>query len=253
MSPLRVLIVDDEPLARRRIRALLRSDAGFCVVAECGLGREAVQALAAGGLDAVFLDIRMPDMTGFEVLEAVGFERLPMVVFVTAHSDHALQAFDVCAVDYLLKPFEDERLANTLARLRRLAPHRNQEDAQQQLRSQLQKLVEHERRAQPGAGALVIRSGGRTTLLAPEEVRWVQADGCYVRVHTDQQDYLVRESMARIEVRLADAGFLRIHRSSIVRLAEVRELRKQHVALRDGTLLRVSERYWRHLRDALGM
>lgn len=253
MTGLRVLIVDDEPLARRRIRALCDKEEDVRVVGECANGREAVDALVGGEQDVVFLDIRMPDMNGFEVLETVGLDALPLIVFVTAHGDHALEAFEARAVDYLLKPFEDERFRSALDRVRQLAPGAVENSLRDELSARLRELVESERARPADARKLVVRSGGRTTLLAPDEIRWIEADGSYVRLHTGEQRYLLRESMSRIEETLVDRGFLRIHRSSIVRLAEVRELRKYLVVLRDGTQLRVSERHWSGLRRALGM
>ena len=254
MSRLRVLIVDDEPLARGRIRSLLAGREDVEIAGECARGEEAVRALLAGELDVVFLDIRMPDMDGFEVLEAVGPGEAPVVVFVTAHGDHALRAFDVHAVDYLLKPFDDERFEEALARAR----HFVERDEGERLREQLRGLLEEARPVRPPAAEhLVVRSGGTTTLLAPAEIRWIEAEGSYVRLHTPERSYLLRESMGRIEAALVPHGFQRVHRSHIVSLGEVRELRNDarghFVVLRDGTRLRVSERHWGKLRESLGM
>ena len=249
MGILRVLIVDDEPLARRRIRNLLANTEDVVVVGECSLGAQAVEALRSGGQDAVFLDIGMPDMDGFEVVRAAGVADLPRIVFVTAHGDRALEAFEVHAVDYLLKPFDDDRFAATIRRLRALTADPAGADGQAQ---RLERLLET---AGPShaPSTLAVRSGGKTTLLSPEEVLWVQADGNYAHLHTRDGSYLFRESMTQLEKTLVPHGFLRIHRSAIVRLAEVRTLGDREAALRNGAALRVSETYWPALRRALGV
>lgn len=225
---IRALVVDDEPLARRGIVARLARHADVDVAGECASGREAVRMIPAVAPDVVFLDVQMPGMDGFAVVEAVGIERMPLVVFVTAHDTHAIRAFEVQASDYLLKPIDDERFDGALARVRR-------------------RLVE-QRTVGPVPERLVIRDRGRMLLVAADEIDWVGAERDYVRVYTRARSHLVRETMAAMEARLPAAQFARIHRSAIVNLARIRELRPHAnreftVVLRDGTLLRLSRSY----------
>lgn len=244
---LRALIVDDEHLARRRIRTLLESEPDFVVMGECSSGREAIETTQREAVDVVFLDIGMPDMSGLEALPSISAAGSLLIVFVTAHGEHALEAFDAQAVDYLLKPFEDERFTVTLHRLRRFASNAHSSAGSIHPRRLLG--------ASLGADVqrLAVKTAGRTTLLDPAEIQWIEADGSYVQLHTPEHSYLLRDSMTRIEQALAPHGFARIHRSSIVRLAEVRELGEHEVVLRDGTTLGASERYWADLRARLGL
>jgi len=228
---IRTLVVDDEPLARRGIRARLASMADVSVVGECGDGREAVDAIRRLEPALVFLDVRLPDMSGFEVIERVGAGRKPVVIFVTAYDVHAVQAFEVEALDYVLKPIDSERLAQAVARARR-------------------------RLGSGGGARLAVRDRGRTVLLDPNDVTRIEADGDYVRVHAVGATYLVRETLAAMEARLDGARFVRIHRSTIVQLQYVRQLRRRHdarfvVTLADGTRLTSSRRYSHCLRTLI--
>jgi two-component system, LytTR family, response regulator len=225
---MRVLVVDDEPLARRGVVARLARHADVELAGECATGREAVAMINGRAPDVVFLDVQMPGMDGFAVVEAVGVERMPLTVFLTAHDTHALRAFEVQASDYLLKPIDDERFDGALARVRR-------------------RLAE-QRPAPQGPQRLVIRDRGRMVLLEIDEVDWVGAEKDYVRVYTRGGSHLVRETMAAMESQLPASRFARIHRSAIVNLARIRELRPQPnrefiVVLRDGTQLRLSRSY----------
>jgi two-component system, LytTR family, response regulator len=227
-SRIRVLVVDDEPLARRGVMARLARHPDVELAGECATGREAVRAIAERRPDVVFLDVQMPGMDGFGVVEAVGVERMPLTVFLTAHDTHALRAFEVQASDYLLKPIDDERFDAAIARMRR-------------------RLAE-QRPAPSKPERLVIRDRGRMVLLAVEEVDWVGAEKDYVRVYVRGRSHLVRETMSAMESQLPAAQFARIHRSAIVNLARIRELRPQAnreftVVLRDGTQLRLSRSY----------
>jgi two-component system LytT family response regulator len=225
---MRVLVVDDEPLARRGVVARLARHGDVELVGECATGREAVRTIGERAPDVVFLDVQMPGMDGFAVVESVGVERMPLTVFLTAHDTHALRAFEVQASDYLLKPIDDERFDGALARVRR-------------------RLAE-QRPVRPGPERLVIRDRGRMVLLGIDEVDWVGAEKDYVRVYARGRSHLVRETMAAMESQLPAAQFARIHRSAIVNLSRIRELRPQAnreftVVLRDGTQLRLSRSY----------
>jgi two-component system LytT family response regulator len=222
MKSTRVLIVDDEALARERVRTLLGQGAGVTVVGECSGGREAVDAILAQRPELVFLDVQMPDLNGFEVLDAVATEWLPAVIFVTAYDEYAIKAFDVHAIDYLLKPIEPERFRKALARATR--------------RGLLSLLDERP------IDRLVIRTRGKVSFLKPSEIDWIEADGKHARLHTGHETHVVRHTLTRLEQRLASHGFVRVHRSAIVNVDRIKELEpwfhgEYVVILKDGTKL----------------
>ena len=249
-APLRVVVVDDEPLARSGMCGLLARDPEVSVVAQCADGAEAVAAIAGLKPDLVLLDVQMPEMDGFEVLREVGPARMPVVVFVTAFDRFALRAFDVAAVDYLLKPFDDERFDLAIARAKHAV--RNAEAGE--LGRRLMRLVE--RQGAPADAApppeparhatrLVVKSAGRTVFVRAEEVDWIEADDYYARLHVGGKTHLLRETMGSLEARLDPARFFRAHRSAIVNLDRVREVQflfgGEHVViLHDGTRLKLS-------------
>ncbi len=244
MSAFRVLIVDDEPPARRKLRALFERASDFTVAGECADGDEAVQRLSSEDFDLVLLDVRMPGRSGLEVVRAVGSARLPPIVFVTAFDDHAVQAFELHALDYLLKPFGRERFEAMLARARLEIVERRRGD----LAMRLERLLAETARAQPPE-PLALRAGGRTLLVAPLEIEWISAADNYLRVHLEGAAHLVRGTLGALEKRLAPHGFLRIHRSLLVNPQVVRQLLPQRsgevkLVLRDGTVL-VSARAYR--------
>ena len=237
---LRVLIVDDEPLARRGVRVRLERQESIVVVGECGSGRDAVRAIAALEPDLVLLDVQMPGLDGFGVIEAVGAERMPTVVFLTAHHSHALRAFDAQALDYLLKPIDDERFALAIERARQRVHERTV-------------AVRSREVPRPAEPRIVVRDRGRVLLVSPDDIDWIAAEGDYVRIHAAGRGHLHRETMAAMAARLDPARFVRIHRSSIVNVARVRELRPSGdrelvVVLRDGTQLKASRRHRARLR-----
>jgi two-component system LytT family response regulator len=218
----RALIVDDEALARERVRTLLEASDGVTIVGECSGGREAVDAIIDKRPDLVFLDVQMPDLNGFEVLEAVATEWLPAVIFVTAYDEYALKAFDVHAIDYLLKPIEPERFHKALARA-----------TKRDLLSFLD--------AQP-IDRLVIRTRSKVSFLKPSEIDWIEADGKHARLHAGSETHVVRHTLTRLEQRLAPHGFVRVHRSAIVNMDRIKELEPWFhgefvVILKDGTKL----------------
>jgi two-component system LytT family response regulator len=240
---IRALVVDDEPLARRGIRVRLERAGGVDVVAECANGGEAVAAIRTHSPDLVFLDVQMPGLDGFDVVEQVGAEQMPPVVFVTAYDAHALRAFDVHALDYLLKPIDDERFDTAVERARRRITERQTSAMGRQLAAALAEL--RERR-------ILIKDRGRVVILNEVDVDWVEAEGDYVRVHAGGRGHLLRETMSAMAERLDQTRFARIHRSTIVNVSRIRELkphpnREYTVILRDGTRLRLSRGY----RDAL--
>ena len=241
---IRVLIVDDEPIARRGIRQHLRGEADLEVIGECGDGAEAIDAITGLAPDLVFLDIQMPEVGGFDVVEAIGVARMPAVVFVTAYDEHALRAFDVHAVDYVLKPIDRHRFRTAVERARRRLAH-----APGQLDRRIAAaLGELGRPAHDYAKRLAIKGDGRVILVDVDEVDRLETAGNYVEVHSGARHHLVRETMASLEARLDPARFVRVSRSSIVNADRVRELQPMFngdfvVVLRDGTKVAGSRRY----------
>jgi len=251
----RALIVDDERLARSTIRGLLELDDEVDVVGECA-GERTPDLIREICPDLVFLDVQMPRMNGLEVLARVEPAALPLVIFTTAYDEFALQAFDNAAVDYLLKPFSDRRFFQALGRAKELLRRRDVETAQRRLLALLADRLNREesetpppeRRSAGGSGTpdrVVFRDGGRMLLYDALDVEWIEAHGAYVRVHTTNGSAVVRESLGDLEARLDPRTFFRIHRSAIVNIRRVLELRPQShgdctVVLRGGTELRLS-------------
>ena len=221
MAAFRALIVDDEALARERVRSLLEGTE-VTVIEECSGGRDAVDAILEHRPDLVFLDVQMPDLDGFEVLDAVASEWLPAVIFVTAYDAYAIKAFDVHAIDYLLKPIEPERFQKALARATKRG---------------LLSLLD----ARP-IDRLVIRARGKVSFLKPSEIDWIEADGKHVHLHAGRDTHVVRQTLTGLEQRLASHGFVRVHRSAIVNVERIKELEpwfhgEYVVILKDGTKL----------------
>ena len=240
---LRVLIVDDEPVARRRIRRLLRADRDIDVVGEAADGAAAVQAIAETQPDLVFLDVQMPELDGFGVLRRVGPGRAPGVIFVTAFDQYALRAFEVHAVDYLLKPFTRERLLDAVARVResRQPGERGQDP---RLAALLEELTERPRFLR----RLPARAGSRIVLIDAADIDWLQAADNYVLVHAGGREYLLRETLTRLEGELDPQEFVRIHRSVLVRFDRIGDLvptvhGDYRVTLKSGVQLTLSRTY----------
>jgi two-component system LytT family response regulator len=257
-----VLIVDDEPLARQRLEDLLHDAPDVEIVGAADDGVEAISAIRALAPDLVFLDIQMPGATGLEVVAQVGAEHMPATVFVTAFDQHALRAFEVAAVDYLVKPFDDERFAQALARARERVRLRDVEEATRRL---LAALGHPDRPASAAAAAakgawadrIAVESRGETRLVPVEAIEYVTASGPYAELHVGAQTHLVRERMQELERRLDPARFVRIHRSAIVALDRVESLRQRRggeltVRLRGGQELAVSRSRRRELEARLG-
>ena len=267
---IRAIIVDDEPLARRGIRARLDRAGGYTVVAECASGREAIAAIREHAPNVVFLDVQMPGVDGFGVIEEIGADRMPVVIFVTAYDTHALRAFEAHAFDYLLKPIDDVRFATTLERTRRRVVERDESEVARRLAALMQDLRPALAAAEsapsrrpdsseppPLPNRVVIRDRDRVLFVDVGDIDWIGADGDYVRIHTAGKSHLVRDTMAAMEQRLDATQFVRIHRSAIVNVARIRELRpyssrEYAVILHDGTRLRLSRRYRDRLRGRFG-
>ncbi|NOT06864.1 MAG: response regulator transcription factor [Gemmatimonadales bacterium] len=240
-NTLSVLIVGDEPLARERLRTLLADEAEVTVLGECSSGRAAVRAITERKPSLVFLDVQMPGLDGFGVIEQIGVHRVPAIVFVTAYDQYALKAFDVHALDYLLKPFDRERFQATLARAREAVRLREGGGADQRVAALLETLTGKRKFAE----RLLVKTGGKERLIPVDEVDWFEAAGNYVRIHIKGERLLLRETMANLETRLDPDGFARIHRSTIVNLKRVKELEPWFhgdyvVRLHDGQKLTLS-------------
>ena len=250
---IRTLIVDDEPLAREKLRGFLDGVEGFEVVGECRDGREALETIERERPDLVFLDVQMPEMDGFEVLENLDQDQLPTVVFVTAYDQYALKAFDVHAVDYLLKPFDRDRFQKALERARMEVERREVGDVRQKL---LALLGDAEVRRRRYSDRLVVKTSGRVVFLKVDDVDWIDAAGNYVKIHAGGETHQLRETMSRLEDRLDPEKFLRIHRSTIVNIERIRELQQQFhgdylVVLKNGQRLTLSRSYRDRIQELL--
>ena len=240
----RTLVIDDEPLARERVRALLMEHADIEIIGECGDGREAVEAIASLKPDLVFLDIQMPELDGFGVLAATVPEHMPAVVFVTAYDAFAIRAFDAHALDYLLKPFDRERFQRAAGRAVAHVRQRKNGELDQRLRALLDDI-----RPEPKyIDRLVVRSGPRVVFVKVDEIDWIDAEGNYLRLHIGKRSHLLRETMSTMEAKLNPREFMRIHRSTIVRIDRIKELESVFqgeylVTLHDGTKLTSSRGY----------
>jgi two-component system, LytTR family, response regulator len=250
---IRTLIIDDEPLARRRVRKLLSTDADFEIIGECANGREAVTEVLTQKPQLIFLDVQMPEINGFDVLEAIGEKDLPMVVFVTAYDKYAVRAFEVHAVDYLLKPFDRARFDKTTEQIKlRL---KTEDDSE--LSTRTLALLEAFRATTNYLERFIIKTGGRVFFIKTDEIDWLEAEGKYVRLHTGKDSHLLREAIGNIEARLNPKKFLRIHRSHIVNIERIKELEpwfhnEYRVILRDGTKLMMSRSCRKRLGELLG-
>lgn len=245
MRKIRTILVDDERPGRSRLRRILEKETDVEIVAECADGGTAVEAILQHEPDLLFLDIHMPGMDGFDVLDALGVADQPTaVIFVTAYDEHAVRAFEACALDYLLKPTSPERVAKALNRARERILSSEQ----------MQKAAF----APPPAGAFqrfMVRSGGRTSFVEPHDVEWVEAAGNYAILHVGSANHMVREKMSVLEEQLAPKGFMRVSRSAIVNLRKVKELRAspdgEHTVLLENDVRVPVTRAWREVADRL--
>jgi two-component system, LytTR family, response regulator len=237
-SPIRALVVDDEALARRNVTALLRRDPDIGSIAECSSGVSAIEEIRSSKPDLVFLDVQMPECDGFDVLELLGGDLPPAVVFVTAYDEYALRAFDAGALDYLLKPFDDARFGRALNRAKEKLAHR---------------LAPKPRTAE----RLVVRSQGQVLFVKPADIDWIEAAGYYACLHVGSDTHVLRRSLSELERDLEEENFIRIHRSIIVNLDRVRGLELHaegdyEVVLSSKARLRLSRRYRKRLEERMG-
>jgi two-component system LytT family response regulator len=257
---LRVLIVDDEPLARHRIAQLLEGEPGVSVIGTAATGDEAVAAIRETNPDVVFLDVQMPGSTGLEVVREVGPDFMPVTVFVTAHDDYALKAFELAAADYLLKPFSDERFEEAIRRARERVEIEDLGALREQLRVVLETDARSARADSGGSRYLeriAVQSRGLLRVVPIDRVDHVEASGIYAEIHVGSERHLVRTSLSTLEEHLDPNVFFRVHRSAIVRLDEVELLIREgggscFVRLRNGTKLPVSRSRRKELEVRLG-
>ena len=237
-APIRALVVDDESLARSNVKVLLRRDPDIGAVAECGSGLEAIETLRKSKHDLVFLDVQMPECGGFDVLEVLGTELPPAIIFVTAYEEYALRAFEAGALDYLLKPFDDARFERALKRAK-------------------DKIAHYAPRQPQVAQRLVVKDRGQVLFLNVADIDWVEAAGYYACVHVGSDTHIIRRTLLELERDLGEERFVRIHRSTIVNLERIRALELQdggeyEVVLKAGARLRLSRRFRKALQDRLG-
>lgn len=262
MENVRILIVDDEELARVRLRRLLNRQQDVEVIGECCDGTQAYAFILANTPDLVFLDVHMREMDGLQLIEQLPPERRPCIVLVTAYDHYALDAFDLDVVDYLLKPYSDERFETALGRAKERIRQQNIAAQTDRLLSLLQRTpppspVEQPREEPRPQGRLVVKSGSHLLFLDPKQVDWIEAEGVYLRLHIAKKTYLLRESLNSFEERLDPQQFIRIHRSNIVNVDRIREVIPHAnggsvVVLQDGTQLKMSRSYRSRLAAMLG-
>jgi two-component system, LytTR family, response regulator len=250
---IRIVIADDEPLARQRLLMLLAQEDGVEVVAECADGPSAITAIETLRPDLVFLDVEMPGASGFDLIEAIGPERMPCVIFVTAFDTYALRAFGVRALDYLLKPFDRERFHAALTRAKEQIEGRSNGDLERRLRE----LVDGLKPAAQPLERFVVKASGRVFFVRASEIEWIEAAGNYVKLHVGAESHLFRETMNAVEDKLDPDLFYRIHRSHIVNIERVRELQPSFngeymVCLKSGARLTLSRGYREKLQDRIG-
>ena len=237
--PIQALVVDDESLARRNLTVLLRRDPDIGSVAECASGLEAVEEIRKSKPCLVFLDVQMPEYDGFDVLEMLGSDLPPVIIFVTAYDEYALRAFEAGALDYLLKPFDDARFGRALNRAK-------------------EKLAYYLPSPQRGVERLVVRSQGQVLFVSVADIDWIEAAGYYACLHVGRETHILRRSLSDLEQDLGEEKFVRIHRSIVVNLERIRGLELQpsgeyEVVLRSKDRLRLSRRYRKRLQDRMGV
>lgn len=242
---LKALIVDDEPLARDLLRSMLRKYEDVAVVGECVNGEDAVEALQDSSINLLFLDVQMPEMDGFDVVEEIGVESLPPTIFVTAFQEHAVRAFDVQAVDYLTKPIINERLGKALRRVRERLMSSATGLTQKQLTALLNSVRLQTEPAKSYAVRFLVKDGERELLLPVAEIDWIEADAYYSRLHVNGKQYMLRETISDLANKLDPNNFVRVHRSSVVNVERIREVHREgrtesSLVLKSGSTLKMS-------------
>ena len=241
---IRTLIVDDEPLARERVKRFLKDERDFEILGECGNGDDAIKGIREKQPDLVFLDIQMPEKNGFDVIRGLDSRSLPNIVFVTAYDQYALQAFEVHALDYLLKPFNKERFHQAVRRAKDQIESRRRGELDERLASLISSIAPDKKYLE----RLIVKSVGRVFFLKTNEIDWIEASGNYLKLHVGRDSHMIRETMNSVEAKLDPSQFMRIHRSTIVNIDRIKELHPMFsgdysVILRDGSELALSRNY----------
>lgn len=245
---IKTIIVDDVELARKRVKMLL-DDAEIEIIAECENGREAIEAIQNLKPDLVFLDIQMPKIGGFDVIETVGVEKMPTVIFITAYDEFALSAFEINALDYLLKPFDEKRLKKAVERAKREIKHQGSDS---EIEEKLRSLLAEVKPAPKYLKRIPVKSSRGTTLVLTEEIDWISSAGHFLELHVGRETHLIREKLSVIEQELDPESFIRIHRSTIVNIDRIKSLHPlfngdQLIVLKNGNELNVSRTYYENL------
>jgi two-component system, LytTR family, response regulator len=252
-SEIKILVVDDELLGRKRICSLLDERADIKIVGECGNGREAVEAIQNLKPDLVFLDVQMPEIGGFDVVEIIGAENMPAVIFVTAYDEYAIRAFEISAVDYLLKPFDEERFEKAVDRAKREI---KTQELLTEIKGNLRKSLKEVKTEPQVLKRVPVKSASGTTFVPTEEIDWISAAGHYLELHIGNKTHLIREKLSVMETKLDPQIFMRIHRSTIVNLDRIKSLHPifngdQLVILKNGRELNLSRNYYDKLKIRL--
>lgn len=250
---IRTLIVDDESLARERIRDMLAEDPEIEILEECANGEQALEAIKRYSPDLLFLDVEMPGMDGFAMLEEMDPEDMPAIVFVTAYDQYAVRAFEVYALDYLLKPFDRERFEKALGRAKSHIVTEKSENMSRRILDALEQIKSKPTHLE----RLVIKMNGHIFFVRAEEIDWLEAEGNYVRLHTGKESYLLRDTISALEAQLDPRRFVRVHRSAIVNIDRIQELQpwfhgEYRIILREGVQLTLSRSYKEKLHEILG-
>ncbi len=248
-----VVIVDDEEPARSRLRQLLKDQRDFRIVEECANGRQAVASIQKHRPDVAFLDVQMPRMTGFDICHALAPDELPVVVFVTAYDQFALQAFEVHAVDYLLKPFDRERFHNCLQHIRTQVQRGREQPASSDLKALLAEIRGKDKQLE----RIAVKNEGRVVFVRVDEIDWIEADGNYVHLHAGTTKHFLRETLTALETQLPEQRFMRISRSTIVNVDRIKELQSLFygdfaVILNNGEKLTLSRTYRDRVESLMG-
>ncbi len=249
---LRTVVADDEPLARKRLRQLLAVYPDIAIVEECRNGEEVISVLKSKPVDLLFLDIQMPGSTGFEVIETVGVTQMPLTVFITAYNDYAVKAFDVHALDYLIKPISPDRLLTAVARVKERIAASSALNVQAQLNSLLQNIHHSALAQQAYPERLLIPNGSEDTFVAVNEIEWIEAADDYACIHVGSKTFMLRETIRQLAASLDPNRFVRIHRSAIVNVNHVRKILREGrtegwLLLSNGQRIKMSKAGWQSL------
>lgn len=250
----RAVIIDDEPLAREKIKLFSQKEPDLKIVASCENGSKALEAIVTHSPDLLFLDIQMPEMTGFQLLEKIPKQSLPGIIFITAYDEFALRAFEFHALDYLLKPFDKNRFHNAVEHAKKILSNKGERETATE---QISVLLNSLKKTSPTIERLIVKTHGRILFLRISEVDWIESAGNYVKLHINAETHLLRETMNHLEERLDKTAFVRIHRSAIVNIERIKEMQpwfngEYKIVLKNLTELILSKTYRESFLAAVG-